>query len=117
MPGQRHGRLPFQAHEKRQARRENRAVDGAAQGGRMNAYKFRDEWILRALKTLPMITEQIIQDCRNKKAPSLMAAALEKNLITESQLTGAIKNTFHIDSISGNVEKIDKTAVSMVPEK
>lgn len=79
-------------------------------------HKFKDEWILRALKMLPALKPQIIEQLRQQKAPYLSQGLLQNN-VPKSALLEAIKSTFHLEVVDPSPSEIEQAALTLVPEK
>ena len=82
-----------------------------------SSHKFKDEWLIRAIKTLPQITPETIEKFREQRCPSLSHALLVKQLLTEESLADVIQQTFHVGYVNPILDDIDNLASSLVPEK
>ncbi len=80
-------------------------------------HRFKDEWIVRAVLTLPGITSEQINDFRRLAKPFLSQSLVQVGLATLGQLGEAVQKLYKIPLASAVSRDVDKMAVSMLPER
>ena len=80
-------------------------------------YFFLDEWLLRAVLALPGVAPEAVQNFRLKKEPYLAQALIRAGLASPEAVAEIVEKTHGVVYSDLLMEMIDKTALSLVPEK
>jgi len=80
-------------------------------------WRFKDEWLLRALAGLNEVIEPFVIKMRAEKKPYLSHALLDAALLTEEQLGKIVEFTYKIKYLQLVPENADKFGLTLLPEK
>ncbi|OGS54865.1 MAG: hypothetical protein A3J79_08540 [Elusimicrobia bacterium RIFOXYB2_FULL_62_6] len=80
-------------------------------------FRFKDEWLLRALPALKGADDALIEGFRKEKKKHLSHALIDSGTVTADQLTKAVESVFKVKYFQLTSEKVGKFALSMLTEK
>ncbi|MDD2804608.1 MAG: type II/IV secretion system protein [Elusimicrobiales bacterium] len=80
-------------------------------------WRFRDEWFLRALPGLPGVPPQVVDQFRTEKKKYISHALIDAGKLTVDQFVKAAEALSKTKYFPLFPEKVDKFALSLVPEK
>jgi len=80
-------------------------------------YRFKDEWLVSLVGTVPGVTSELINRWRSQQKPYVSQALLDGDVLSFSEIGALVKEAFRIDSIDLNPGQIDKNAMQILPEK
>ncbi|MFI5360503.1 MAG: ATPase, T2SS/T4P/T4SS family [Elusimicrobiota bacterium] len=77
---------------------------------------FRDEWLLRALRTIPGVTAEAVERLRGLGEENVSDAVIKAGLATEKTVADALLATHRVETVAPNAASLDRLALSLVPE-
>jgi type IV pilus assembly protein PilB len=80
-------------------------------------WRFRDEWMLKAFSGVKGVTPQLIEQFRSEKKKHLSHALIDAGIINQEHFIKAAELVFKTKYCPLAPEKVDKFALSLVPEK
>jgi type IV pilus assembly protein PilB len=80
-------------------------------------WRFRDECLLRALASLPQAAPQLVAQFREEKKKFISHALIDAGKLTQAQVIQAVETLTKTKYFPLAPEKVDKFALSLVPEK
>jgi len=80
-------------------------------------WRFKDEWIMKALTGLSGVDAAFIDQLRSKKKPSLANAVVDLEKASPEQLGKLVEQTFKVKFFHLTIENVDKFALNLVREK
>ncbi len=80
-------------------------------------WRFRDEWLLKAFAGVNGVTPQLIDQFRSEKKKYLSHALIDAGVMDQAQFVKAAESFFKTKYFPLAAEKVDKFALSLVPEK
>jgi len=80
-------------------------------------WRFKDEWLMRALTWVKGIDTAFIAKTRSEKNPYLAHAVVDANILTEEQLGKVVERTFKIKYLPLLLEKTNQFGVKLIQEK
>ncbi len=80
-------------------------------------FRFNDEWLVRAAKTLPGVGPDDIERLRAAKNPQLGDALVAGSLATAEQIGKAVERVYAIRHATAGFEDVEKLALALVTEK
>jgi len=80
-------------------------------------WRFKDEWLLRALTGVKGADEAFLARQRAEKKPYISHAVVDAGLLTDEQLGKAVELTFKIKYMPLAPEKADRFGLTLLPEK
>jgi len=80
-------------------------------------FRFKDEWLVSLVGTMPGVTSELINRWRSQQKPYVAQALLDGDVLSFTEISALVKEAFRIDSIDLNPGAIDKNAMSILPEK
>ena len=80
-------------------------------------WRFRDEWLLKAFAGAQGVTPQLIDQFRGEKKKFLSHALIDAGVLDQAQFVKAAELVFKTRYFPLSPEKVDKFALSLVPEK
>ena len=80
-------------------------------------WRFKDEWLMRALTGVKGADEALISRLRGEKTPFLSHALIDGGILTEEQLGKAVELTFKVKYLQLVPENADKFGLTLLPEK
>jgi len=82
-----------------------------------DTWRFSDEWAVRAAAGLPGVTPQAVEQFRGEKKKYLSHALIDAGLVTQERFVKAAETLFRTAYSALYPERVDKFALSLVPEK
>jgi type IV pilus assembly protein PilB len=80
-------------------------------------FRFKDEWLVSLVGTMPGVTPELIGRWRSQKKPYVAQALIDGDVLSFSEIAVLVKEAFRIDSVDLNPGEIDKNAMQVLPEK
>ncbi len=80
-------------------------------------YRFKDEWLVSLVGTMPGVTPELINRWRTQQKPYVSQALLDGDVLSFTEISALVKEAFRIDSVDLNPGEIDKNAMQILPEK
>ena len=80
-------------------------------------WRFRDEWMLKAFAGVKGVTPELLEQFRGEKKKYLSHALMDSGVISQDQFIKAAEIVFKAKYLPLGPEKVDKFALSLVPEK
>ena len=79
-------------------------------------HRFADEWILRAIQSLPGINPDLILTLRDKKVRGLADALIDGGQATRNAINEAIKTGHKVNSVELGDVVVDRLGVALFSE-
>ncbi len=79
-------------------------------------HRFADEWILRAIQSLPGVSADLISSLRDKKVRGLADALIDGGQATRNTINEAIKQFHKVNSVELGEVAVDRLAVALFSE-
>lgn len=83
----------------------------------MAGHRFKDEWALRALKTLPGVDDALIESLRKAGAPEACAALAAAGKADEAAVAAVVERVYGVPPLTPAAADVDRQALALVPEK
>ncbi|HEU4747344.1 MAG TPA: ATPase, T2SS/T4P/T4SS family, partial [Gemmatimonadaceae bacterium] len=80
-------------------------------------YRFKDEWLVALVGTMPGVTPELIQRWRTQEKPYVAQALIDGDVLSFREIAEVVKDAFRIDYVDLSPGAIDKNAMSILPEK
>src|SRR4051812_4128680 len=80
-------------------------------------YRFKDEWLVSLLGTMPGVTPELIKRWRQQQKPYISQAMIDGDVLSFVEIAEVVKDAFRIDSIDLAPGVVDKNAAQILPEK
>ena len=80
-------------------------------------YRFKDEWLVSLLGTMPGVTPELIKRWRQQEKPYISQAMIDGDVLSFREIAEVVKDAFRIDSIELGPNQVDKNAMQILPEK
>ncbi len=77
---------------------------------------FRDEWLVRALSTIPGIGPESVERLRAGRDEDFSEALLRAGLAGEEAISDALRSSHRIKTVAPAASSLDRLALSLVPE-
>ena len=84
---------------------------------RERKYRFKDEWLVALVGTMPGVTPELIQRWRSQEKPYVAQALIDGDVLSFREIAEVVKDAFRIDYVDLSPGAIDKNAMSILPEK
>ena len=82
-----------------------------------DAWRFKDEWLVAALSSLPAVGPVKIAELRVEKVPLICESIISKGLVGPAEIAQCVRSRFNIDTELSLPAAIDRLTLSLVPEK
>ncbi|OGR74246.1 MAG: hypothetical protein A2089_03660 [Elusimicrobia bacterium GWD2_63_28] len=82
-----------------------------------DSWHFRDEWLLKAFAGVKGVTPELLAQFRAEKKKYLSHALIDAGVLNQEQFIKAAEIVFKAKYFPLSAEKVDKFALSLVPEK
>ncbi|MBI3564290.1 MAG: type II/IV secretion system protein [Elusimicrobia bacterium] len=83
----------------------------------MSTARFKDEWLTRAVATLPGVSGESVEGLRAGGEPCLAKALLGRGMADWGALAAAVRRVHGVDALKDVPASIDRMALSLVPER
>jgi type IV pilus assembly protein PilB len=80
-------------------------------------FRFKDEWLVSLVGTMPGITPELIKRWRFQQKPYVAQALIDGDVLSFKEIAELVKEAFRIDYVDLNPSEIDKNAMQLLPEK
>ncbi len=80
-------------------------------------YRFKDEWLVALVGTMPGVTPELIQRWRSQQKPYVAQALIDGDVLSFKEIAEVVKEAFRIDYVDLSPGAIDKNAMQIIPEK
>ena len=80
-------------------------------------FRFKDEWLVALVGTMPGITPELIKRWRFQQKPYVAQALIDGDVLSFKEIAELVKEAFRIDFVDLNPTEIDKNAMQLLPEK
>ena len=80
-------------------------------------FRFKDEWLVSLVGTMPGVTPELIKRWRFQEKPYVAQALIDGDILTFREIAEVVKDAFRIDYVDLNPNEIDKNAMQILPEK
>jgi type IV pilus assembly protein PilB len=84
---------------------------------RERKYRFKDEWLVALVGTMPGVTPELIQRWRTQQKPYASQALIDGDVLSFHEIAEVVKEAFRIDYVDLAPGAIDKNAMQILPEK
>ena len=84
---------------------------------RERKYRFKDEWLVALVGTMPGVTPELIQRWRSQEKPYVAQALIDGDVLGFREIAEVVKDAFRIDYVDLSPGAIDKNAMQILPEK
>ncbi len=83
----------------------------------MLSHRFQDEWILETLLTEGLADPEIVYNARRAKTDEFVEWLLDKQGVSEERVYSAVRRRHNVEGVIPDPKKIDRMALSLVPER
>ena len=80
-------------------------------------FRFKDEWLVSLVATMPGVTQELIKRWRFQQKPYISQALIDGDVLSFKEIAEVVKDAFRIDYVDLNPGAIDKNAMQILPEK
>ena len=80
-------------------------------------YRFKDEWLVALVGTMPGVTPELIKRWRFQQKPYIAQALIDGDVLSFQEIAEVVKEAFRIDYVDLSPGGIDKNAMQILPEK
>jgi type IV pilus assembly protein PilB len=80
-------------------------------------FRFKDEWLVSLVATMPGVTQELIKRWRFQQKPYIAQALIDGDVLSFKEIAEVVKDAFRIDYVDLNPATIDKNAMQILPEK
>ena len=80
-------------------------------------YRFKDEWLVSLVGTMPGVTADLIKRWRFQQKPYIAQALIDGDILSFKEIAELVKDAFRIDYVDLSPGAIDKNATQILPEK
>jgi len=80
-------------------------------------FRFKDEWLVALVGTMPGVTPELIKRWRFQEKPYVAQALIDGDVLSFKEIAEVVKEAFRIDYVDLNPNEIDKNAAQILPEK
>src|SRR3954467_358496 len=80
-------------------------------------FRFKDEWLVSLVGTMPGVTPDLIKRWRFQQKPYICQALIEGDILSFKEIAELVKDAFRIDYVDLTPGGIDKNAMQILPEK
>jgi len=80
-------------------------------------FRFKDEWLLRAVLSLPGVHPETVYEFRKESRPYLAAAVVEAGLARAEAIDDAVKALYRVSTLDVTDTMVQKIALALVPER
>ncbi|MFL5468339.1 MAG: hypothetical protein ACJ8AE_00910, partial [Gemmatimonadaceae bacterium] len=80
-------------------------------------FRFKDEWLVSLVGTMPGVTQELIKRWRFQQKPYIAQALIDGDVLSFKEIAEVVKDAFRIDYVDLNPGALDKNAMQLLPEK
>ncbi len=80
-------------------------------------FRFKDEWLVALVGTMPGVTTELIKRWRFQQKPYVAQALIDGDVLSFKEIAEVVKEAFRIDYVDLNPTEIDRNAMQILPEK
>src|ERR1041385_1038001 len=80
-------------------------------------FRFKDEWLVSLVGTMPGVTPDLIKRWRFQQKPYIAQALIDGDILSFKEIAELVKDAFRIDYVDLSPGAIDKNATQILPEK
>ena len=80
-------------------------------------YRFKDEWLVALVGTMPGVTPELIKRWRFQEKPYIAQALIDGDVLSFKEIAEVVKEAFRIDYVDLSPGALDKNAMQLLPEK
>src|SRR5882762_5687030 len=80
-------------------------------------FRFKDEWLVALVGTMPGVTAELIKRWRFQQKPYVAQALIDGDVLSFKEIAEVVKEAFRIDYVDLNPTEIDRNAMQILPEK
>jgi type IV pilus assembly protein PilB len=80
-------------------------------------FRFKDEWLVSLVGTMPGVTPDLIKRWRFQQKPYVAQALIDGDILSFKEIAEVVKDAFRIDYVDLSPGAIDKNAMQILPEK
>ncbi|PYO48611.1 MAG: hypothetical protein DMD72_06960 [Gemmatimonadetes bacterium] len=80
-------------------------------------FRFKDEWLVSLVATMPGVTQELIKRWRFQQKPYIAQALIDGDVLSFREIAEVVKDAFRIDYVDLTPGAIDKNAMQILPEK
>jgi len=80
-------------------------------------FRFKDEWLVSLVGTMPGVTPELIKRWRFQQKPYIAQALIDGDVLSFKEIAEVVKDAFRIDYVDLSPGAIDKNAMQILPEK
>lgn len=80
-------------------------------------FRFKDEWLVSLVGTMPGVTPELIKRWRFQEKPYIAQALIDGDVLSFHEIAEVVKDAFRIDYLDLTPGEIDKNAMQILPEK
>ena len=78
-------------------------------------FRFKDEWLVSLVGTMPGVTPELINRWRTQEKPYVAQALIDGDVLSFPEIAALVKEAFRIDSVELSPGEIDKNAAQILP--
>ncbi|MCX5784449.1 MAG: hypothetical protein NTX59_02040 [Elusimicrobia bacterium] len=80
-------------------------------------WRFKDEWLLKAVATIPVVSPALVLKLRSEQRPLLSQALIDDKAVFPEQLAQAVLAVYRVKSVKITPEKVDKFGLTILSER
>src|SRR3982074_3065361 len=80
-------------------------------------FRFKDEWLVALVGTMPGVTTELIKRWRFQQKPYVAQALIDGDVLSFKEIAEVVKEAFRIDYVDLNPTENDRNATHILPEK
>ena len=80
-------------------------------------FRFKDEWLVSLVATMPGVTQELIKRWRFQQKPYIAQALIDGDVLSFREIAEVVKDAFRLDYVDLTPGAIDKNAMQILPEK
>src|SRR5258705_12539049 len=80
-------------------------------------FRFKDEWLVALVGTMPGVTPELIKRWRFQQKPYVAQALIDGDVLSFHEIAEVLKEAFRIDYVDLNPNEIDKKPATILPQK
>src|SRR5258705_4765871 len=80
-------------------------------------FRFKDEWLVALVGTMPGVTPELIKRWRFQQKPYVAQALIDGDVLSFHEIAELVKEAFRIDYVDVNPNRVHKNAAKILPEQ